>query len=146
MVTITQDSELMTNYVSANPIPAGQQFAVFRDAQMDPGIFALSEDFYLYLIMVINGQATKIDFGSVSGVVPKGVQVQAFAVVQAPDSTLDICIATPSNGNTSNFALLYNISLAELQSPIQSTKIIRGSFPTVDHIYMVRPISPPIQL
>ncbi|RFU77335.1 hypothetical protein TARUN_4887 [Trichoderma arundinaceum] len=136
MVTITQDSELMTNYVSANPIPAGQHFAVFRDAQMDPGVFALSEDFYLYLIMVINGQATKIDFGHVSGIVPQGVQVQAFAVVQAPDSTLDICIATPGSGNTTNFALLHNITFTELLSPIQSSKIIRGNFPKVDHIYM----------
>ncbi|KAL6901484.1 hypothetical protein GGI43DRAFT_433631 [Trichoderma evansii] len=136
MVTITQDSELMTNYVSANPIPAGQQFSVFRDAQMDPAVFALSEDSYLYLIMVNDGKATRIDFGSVSGVVPQGVQVQAFAVVQAPDSTLDICIATAGSNNASNFALLYNISLNELFSPIQSTKIIRGNFPTVDHIYM----------
>ncbi|PNP58955.1 hypothetical protein THARTR1_01203 [Trichoderma harzianum] len=138
MVTIKQDSELMTNYVSANPIPAGQHFAVFRDSDMDPGVFSLSEDSYLYLITVVNGKATKIDFGSVSGVVPKGVKVQAFAVVQAPDSTLDICIATPgANAATSSFTLLYGVTFAELQGPIPSSKIIRGaSFPTVDHIYM----------
>ncbi|KAL7948582.1 hypothetical protein V8C42DRAFT_363071 [Trichoderma barbatum] len=137
MVTIKQDSELMTNYVSANPIPAGQHFAVFRDANMDPGVFSLSEDSYLYLITVINGKATKIDFGSVSGIVPKGVKVQAFAVVQAPDSTLDICIAIPQSSTTSSFTLLNRITFAELLGPIPSSKIIRGaSFPTIDHIYM----------
>ncbi|UKZ82559.1 hypothetical protein TrVFT333_010350 [Trichoderma virens FT-333] len=138
MVTIKQDSELMTNYVSANPIPAGQHFAVFRDANMDPGVFALSEDSYLYLITVINGKATKIDFGSVSGIVPSGVKVQAFAVVQAPNSTLDICIATPgANNTTSTFTLLYGITFTELLGPIPSSKIIRGdSFPIIDHIYM----------
>ncbi|KAK0757264.1 hypothetical protein N5P37_009982 [Trichoderma harzianum] len=138
MVIIKQDSELMTNYVSANPIPAGQHFAVFRDANMDPGVFSLSEDSYLYLITVINGKATKIDFGSVSGIVPSGGKVQAFAVVQAPDSTLDICIATPgATATTSSFTLLYGVTFAELRGPIPSSKIIRGaSFPTVDHIYM----------
>lgn len=142
MVTIKQDSELMTNYVSANPIPAGQHFAVFRDANMDPGVFSLSEDSYLYLITVINGKATKIDFGSVSGIVPSGVKVQAFAVVQAPDSTLDICIATPqANNTTSSFTLLYGITFSELLGPIPSSKIIRGAnFPTIDHIYMVCPV------
>lgn len=138
MVIIKQDSELMTNYVSANPIPAGQHFAIFRDANMDPGVFSLSEDSYLYLITVINGQATKIDFGSVSGIVPQGVKVQAFAVVQAPDSTLDICIATPQTSSTSNFTLLHNITFNELLGPIPSSKIIRGTnFPIIDHIYMV---------
>ncbi|KAL7934280.1 hypothetical protein V8C35DRAFT_327196 [Trichoderma chlorosporum] len=138
MVTIKQDSELMTNYVSANPIPAGQRFAVFRDANMDPGVFSLSEDSYLYLISIINGKATKVDFGSVSGIVPSGTKVQAFAVVQAPDSTLDICIATPGANNTSSsFTLLYGVTFAELSGPIPASKIFRGaSFPTVDHIYM----------
>lgn len=128
----------MTNYVSANPIPAGERFAVFRDADGEPGVFALSEDLYLYLVMVIDGKAERIDFGNTSGIVPKGVKVQAFAVVQAPDSTLDICIATPGAGETSNFTLLHNITLSELKGSIPSSKVLRGSnFPSVHHIFMV---------
>ena len=137
MVTIKQDSELITNYVAANPIPAGERFEIFRDAQGDPGVFALSEDSYLYLIMVINGTTTKLDFGYTSGIVSEGVKVQAFAVVQAPDSTLDICIATAGSDDTSDFVLLHNVVLGELQGPIPSSKITRGSnFPTVHHIFM----------
>ncbi|KAI8717021.1 hypothetical protein NCS52_00997300 [Fusarium sp. LHS14.1] len=137
MVVIKQDSELMTNYVSANPIPAGERFAVFRDANGEPGVFALSEDLYLYLVMVIDGKAEKIDFGNTSGIVSRGVKVQAFAVVQAPDSTLDICIATPGAGETSNFTLLHSITLSELKGSIPSSKVLCGSnFPSVHHIFM----------
>ncbi|KAL5592278.1 hypothetical protein FOBRF1_013304 [Fusarium oxysporum] len=137
MVVIHRDSELMTNYVSANPIPASERFGVFRDADNEPGVFALSEDFYLYVVMLIDQKPTKIDFGHISGVVPNGVKVQAFAVVQAPDSTLDICIATPGTGDTSDFALLHNISPSDLKDPTPSSKVIRGSgFPTVHHIFM----------
>ncbi|KAF4334795.1 hypothetical protein FBEOM_11362 [Fusarium beomiforme] len=137
MVVIHRDSELMTNYVAANPIAASERFDVFTDADNEPGVFALSEDFYLYVIMLIDHKPTKIDFGHISGVVPSGVKVQAFAVVQAPDTTLDICIVTPGAGSTSDFALVHNISPRELNRPIPPSKVIRGSdFPTVDHIFM----------
>lgn len=138
MVLIKQDSELMTTYVSANPIPAGQHFEVFQDANMDPVVFSLSEDNCLYLVTVVDGKATRLDFGRASGILPGGGKIQAFALAQAPDSTLDICIATYRDDTHSNFFLLHNLSADELLGPTPSSKIMPGEyFPTIEHIYMV---------
>ena len=137
MVFINQDSELMTNYVGANPIPAGERFSVFRDADNDVGVFALSEDGVLELIMAVDGKTTKIDFGVNSGILASGAVVQAFAVAQSPGSTLDIAVAV-AHGSSSDFYLLTGIGLSELQGPAPSSKITTGSgFPTVRHIFMV---------
>lgn len=140
MITVKQDSELITNYVAANPIPAGERFVVVSDEHQEPAVFALSEDSILYLIKVIDGQTAKLNFGKTSGVVGDGVAVQAFAVTQAADSSLNICIATRGfNKNESSFHLLHNITLPELQAEIPASKIISGhKFPRVYHIFMVR--------
>ncbi|XXH03862.1 hypothetical protein Hte_010268 [Hypoxylon texense] len=136
MIIVKKDSEVMTNYVAANPVPAGESFGVFNDQSLQPAIFALSEDAILNLIVTADREPAKFDFGKLCGLFPGGVIIQAFAVLQAPDSSLDICIATKATDTTSNFYLLHHITLDEIIGTTPSAKVTRGVFPTVDHIYM----------
>ncbi|PYH40187.1 uncharacterized protein BP01DRAFT_410995 [Aspergillus saccharolyticus JOP 1030-1] len=136
MITVKKDSEVMTNYVAANPVPAGENFGVFHDQQWQPAVFALGEDHILSLIITVDREPKKYDFAKISGLFSQEVEVQAFAVLQAPDSSLDICIATKASDTTSNFYLLHHITLDEIPGTVPSAKVIQGVFPTVDHIYM----------
>lgn len=137
MITVNKDSEVMTNYVAANPVSAGEAFGVFHDQQWQPAVFALGEDSILSLIITVGREPKKFDFAKLSGLFSVDVKVQAFAVLQAPDGSLDICIATKASDTTSNFYLLHNITLDEILGTMPSAKVIQGVFPTVDHIYMV---------
>ncbi|RHZ62475.1 uncharacterized protein CDV56_108640 [Aspergillus thermomutatus] len=122
MISVVKDGELMTNYVTMNPVPA---------------VMSLSEDHILYLIISEDGKVTRLDFGKSSGIVTGDRQVQAFAVQQALDGTLDICIAVETIGSRSHFYLLHAIRPDELLQPIPSKEIIDGlNFPAVAHIYM----------
>ncbi|KAI5926244.1 hypothetical protein F4810DRAFT_586578 [Camillea tinctor] len=136
MIIVKKDSEVMTNYVAANPVPAGQNFGVFHDKNLQPAVFALGEDGILNLIITIGREPSKVDFGKASALFPEDTEVQAFAVLQSPDSSLDICIATKATDTTSNFYLLHHITLDEIPGTMPSAKVIHGVFPTVDHIYM----------
>lgn len=137
MLIIKKDSEVMTNYVAANPVPAGENFGVFHDKDWQPAVFALGEDGILSLIITVGREPTKINFTKASGLFSEDVKVQAFAVLQAPDSSLDICIATEASDTTSNFYLLHHITLDEIPGTMPSAKVIQGVFPTVRHIFMV---------
>ncbi|RAL09112.1 uncharacterized protein BO97DRAFT_459557 [Aspergillus homomorphus CBS 101889] len=136
MIIVKKDSEVMTNYVAANPVPAREHFAVFNDIQQQPAVFALGENGVLNLVITTNREPTRFDFAQQSGLFPEDVQVQAFAVLQAPDSSLDICIATKASDKESNFYLLHHITLDEITGTMPSAKVTHGLFPTVDHIYM----------
>ncbi|KAM0095802.1 hypothetical protein ACP6JD_000612 [Aspergillus fumigatus] len=140
MLIIKKDSEVMTNYVAANPVPAGENFGVFHDKDWQPAVFALGEDGILSLIITVGREPTKINFTKASGLFSEDVKVQAFAVLQAPDSSLDICIATEASDTTSNFYLLHHITLDEIPGTMPSAKVIQGVFPTVHHIFMALPL------
>ncbi|KAF7175180.1 hypothetical protein CNMCM7691_006584 [Aspergillus felis] len=140
MLIIKKDSEVMINYVAANPVPAGENFGVFHDKEWQPAVFALGEDGILSLIITVGREPTKIDFARASGLFSQDVKVQAFAVLQAPDSSLDICIATEASDTTSNFYLLHHITLDEIPGTMPSAKVIQGFFPTVHHIFMALPL------
>ncbi|KAJ8212576.1 hypothetical protein LV164_002350 [Aspergillus fumigatus] len=101
-----------------------------------PAVFALGEDGILSLIITVGREPTKINFTKASGLFSEDVKVQAFAVLQAPDSSLDICIATEASDTTSNFYLLHHITLDEIPGTMPSAKVIQGVFPTVRHIFM----------
>lgn len=136
MIIVKKDSELMTNYVAANPVPAGENFGVFQDKQLQPAVLALSQDSFLYLVINVKGQSIKFNFRETSGIAKGKGKVQAFAVQQAPDLTLDICIATEADKKISDFYLLHGVTLEEITGAIPQSKIIHGQFPTVHHIYM----------
>jgi hypothetical protein len=44
MARITADSELMTNYISAVPVPAGRYFKVVLDEERRPMVIRISSD------------------------------------------------------------------------------------------------------
>ncbi|KAL4984975.1 hypothetical protein BDW68DRAFT_193269 [Aspergillus falconensis] len=136
MIIVKKDSEVMTNYVAANPVPAGEHFAVFNDIQQQPAVFSLGDNGVLNMIITANREPTRYDFAKQSNLFPKDVQVQAFAVQQAPDSSLDICIATKASDKESDFYLLHHITLDEITGTIPSAKLTHGLFRTIDHIYM----------
>lgn len=138
MITVTKDGELMTNYSTINPVPAGEVFGVFTDHTNQPAVMSLSEDNILYLIISNNGKVTRFNFGKSSGVVGEGRKVLAFAVQQAPDGTLDICMAVNQPTDNCHFYLLHAIKPEGLLHPIPLDKIINSvDFPIVKHIYMV---------
>lgn len=126
--------ELLTSNVA---VPAGENFGVFHDQNLQPAVFALSEDGILNLIITVDREPSKIDFGKSSALFPEDAKVEAFAVLQAPDSSLDICIATKATDSTSDFYLLHHITLDEIPGTMPSAKVTHGVFPAVDHIYMV---------
>lgn len=138
MITITQDSELMTNLIPANPIPAGNRFVVFKDDNHDPAVFSLGDDQTLNLVITVNGEPTLTDFGNSSGLFSKGTKIQAFDVKQAPDLGLNICIATEAGNGKSDFHLIYGIKPNELLKPAKADRIVKGNgFPETHHIFMV---------
>ncbi|TFB01124.1 hypothetical protein CCMA1212_006704 [Trichoderma ghanense] len=118
----------MTINISANPIPAGQHFEVLTDDDnMDTAVFFLSEDNRLPGHCLSSAKPTRLECGQLSGLVPGGGKVQAFVVVQAPASTLDICVAMYRDDTHSNFFLLHSLSLGLLvplrsqRPPLEST-------------------------
>lgn len=138
MITVAKDGELMTNYATINPVPAGEVFGAFTDHTNQPAVMSLSEDNILYLIISKNDKVTRFDFGKSSGIVKEGRKVLAFAVQQALDSTLDICMAVDKPTPGCHFYLLHSIKSEDLLHPIPSNKIIDAvNFPIVKHIYMV---------
>ena len=144
MITITQDSELMTNYIPANPIPAGKRFVAFKDTNLDPAVFSLGDDDTLNLVITVNNEPTLTDFGDISGLFAKGTKIQAFDVKQAPDLTLNICIATETGSARSDFHLIHGIKPSELRDPINADRVIKGNgFNEIHHIFMVRMLRTP---
>ena len=138
MITIAKDGELMTNHATINPVPAGEVFGAFTDHTEQPAVMSLSEDNNLYLIISKDGKATRFDFGKSSGIIEEGRKVLAFAVQQALNGTLDICMAVDKPTPGCHFYLLHNIKPEELLNPIPSNKVIDAvDFPVVKHIYMV---------
>lgn len=118
-------------------VSAGEDFGVFHDQNLQPAVFPLSEDAILNLIIAVSREPSNVDFGKASALFPEYVKVQAFAVLQAPDSSLDISIATKATDTTSDFYLLHHITLDEIPVTIASAKVTHGAFSTVGHNYMV---------
>ncbi|KAL1967189.1 hypothetical protein VTN77DRAFT_3480 [Rasamsonia byssochlamydoides] len=137
MITIKQDSELMTNLVAANPVPAGSRFVAFKDAKLNPAIFSLGEDQKLNLIIDVDGTSSLVDFGDVSGLAKGNTDVLAFDVQQAPDLSLNICFVTATGNGQCDFWLLHGLTPDGLLKEPAETKIIKGTgLPLVYHIFM----------
>jgi hypothetical protein len=139
MITITQDSELMTNYISANPIPAGNRFVAFRDENHDPAVISLGSDNTLNLVITVRGQPTAVDLVKTSGLFDDETKIQAFDVKQSPDLGLNICIVAEGAFGKSDFYLIHNIQPSELLKTISKDKVINAyGISQTKHIFMVR--------
>ncbi|OTA69582.1 hypothetical protein K449DRAFT_418966 [Hypoxylon sp. EC38] len=134
MITIKQDSELMTNYIPANPVPAGNRFVGIKDAHSRPACFSLSSDKKLNLIIQSDEAATLIDFGEHVGI--RG-NVQAFDVQQSSNSDLSLCVAIDEGNGTSSFWFLNEIHPRDLTNNIPVNKIVKGNgLPSIHHLFM----------
>ncbi|GMG13227.1 unnamed protein product [Aspergillus oryzae] len=136
MITVTKDGELMTNYVTINPVPADEVFGAFTDHEKQPAVMSISEDSILYLVISDGGKVTRIDFGRSSGIVKGERKVLAFAVQQSLDGTLDICMAVDKPTSGCRFYLLHAIRPEDLLQPIPPT--MSQSLPLV-MVAFVRP-------
>jgi hypothetical protein len=136
MITITQDSEFMTNLLAANPVPAGKQFVAILDKDANPAVFALGEDSVLNLIINQDGNPSRVDFGALCKI---SGEVLAFGVQQNADSTLSIVMASNAGNNLSNVYILVGVMPADLLT-IQPSSVLfaGGSYPLVYDVFLVR--------
>ncbi|KAI5461885.1 hypothetical protein BGZ63DRAFT_424737 [Mariannaea sp. PMI_226] len=134
MITVTQDSEFMTNLLAANPVPAGQRFVAFRDKDANPAVFALGQDSVLNLIINQNGRPSRVDFGALCKFVGK---ILAFEVQQNLDNSLSIVVATDAGNKLSSIYILHNVVPADLLT-IQPTSVLSAgsSYPLVYEIFL----------
>jgi hypothetical protein len=135
MISIKQDSELMINYIPANPVAAGEHFVSIHDERSRPACFSMSSDKKLNLVIENDGAVVLTDFGAHIGITG---DVQAFDAQQGNDLKLDICVAFVGDNSTSSFILIHQIRPRDLLNSISDVKIIKGSgLPTVHHLFMV---------
>ncbi|KAJ3460819.1 hypothetical protein MRS44_011686 [Fusarium solani] len=134
MITITQDSEFMTNLLAANPVPAGKQFVAILDKDANPAVFALGEDSVLNLIINQDGNPSRVDFGALCKI---SGEVLAFGVQQNADSTLSIVIASNAGNNLSNVYILVGVMPADLLTIQPSIVLFAGvSYPLVYDVFL----------
>ncbi|KAH8802584.1 hypothetical protein F5884DRAFT_683783 [Xylogone sp. PMI_703] len=156
MATLHFDSELMTSYFSAVPVPPSSHLVNCLDPiSRRPMIFALSSDATPKLQVIkedASGRRVLIDL-SKSLNIPDNIPVQAFDVQQSPDLSLYLTFATQANSTQSNvfvvkpFQMSDNLTLSIYPSVTTGTvqKILIGSPTTIAAGYpMVLAIHQPL--
>ncbi|KAK1774877.1 hypothetical protein QBC45DRAFT_489404 [Copromyces sp. CBS 386.78] len=106
MASLSIDSELMTNYVSAVPIPAGSHHVAVLDEKRMPMVFGLSSDSDSPQLQVlrrdVQGRSQLLNLHNLLGL-PDATRVQTFHVEQSWDLTLYLAIAyTPEDTPSSS--------------------------------------------
>jgi hypothetical protein len=141
MITLTQDSEFMTNLLPANPVPAGNRFVAIKDAHSDPAVLALSQDNHLNLIIKQDGVPILVNYGQRCGLKSN---VVAFDVFQDTDLTLCLAIATDAGNGYSHLTIVANLPASQILSPPQQSIFnTEATYSTIHGIYMsnfVRPV------
>ncbi|OJD34160.1 outer membrane protein [Diplodia corticola] len=135
MVKITQDAELMSNFVSANPVPASNRFSVIRDEKGNPAVLSHSEDDKLNLIINVDGRPQLADLGAIWKLPGR---VHAFDVTQRADLSVWVAVATAADdGGKSHFSLIQNVQPSALLA-FAAEKLTRASksFSRIHEVYM----------
>lgn len=136
MISFTEDSELMTNLLPANPVPAGNRFVAIRDADSNPALVSLSQDNKLNLIIKRVGAPKLVDLGSLYGLTTK---VLAFDVYQDPELNLWFAIATDAGNNQCNFYLIVNVAAKDVLTPPSGSIVgSEAKYPLIHAIFIVR--------
>lgn len=135
MITITQDAELMTNILTANPVPVANAFAAFTDVQNNPGVVSHSQDNKLEAIVHVNGKPQMFDLNEIWKI--KG-DIQAFGLWQDANHHLWIAIAAEAKEAESRFYLIYDVDPNTLLS-FSTGHIIEatGNYAKIHAVYMV---------
>ncbi|KAF7870614.1 hypothetical protein EAF04_004358 [Stromatinia cepivora] len=104
MASIATDSELMTNFIAAVPVPAGSHFDTVLDENRRPLVFCLNQEAVpkLQIIRIGNNNAPVVfDLGPCISL-PAAAMVQTFEVQQANDLTLYLCVAYQQSATSSS--------------------------------------------
>ncbi|KAF5655281.1 hypothetical protein F25303_689 [Fusarium sp. NRRL 25303] len=128
MATISIDSELMTNYVSTVPVPAGSHHVTVLDQKRMPMVFCLSNDRPSPRLQILRrdaeGHSQLFDIHDLIGL-PKDAYVQTFHVEQSWDLRLHLAVAY-GDGKGSN-------SYLHLMKPF-APEVLRQSDDALPHI------------
>jgi hypothetical protein len=111
MVYIKHDAELMTSFLAADKMRAGNHFVAFKDASSNPALFSLSDHGNLNLIMDDEGEPTLMSFRDI---LPYEGSVLTFDVQQYSDLTLNIGLVTEESNGQRTFYLVRRISPDDL--------------------------------
>ena len=162
MAHVTTDAELMTNYVSAVPVPAGSHFVTVLDENLQTIVLSLSNDKVPQLQIskhihtsnrptVAMSANTKryavrhntegvqylFDLGSCFDL-PADAIIQSFAIVQAADRTLYLAFAYLRDSTSSHVVLARPFAPSDLHKGAKLQKIPSdGKIGTVRKMYMV---------
>ncbi|KAH0372867.1 hypothetical protein KCU65_g919, partial [Aureobasidium melanogenum] len=108
MASLTVDSELMTNYISAVPVPAGSHHVAVLDEKRMPLLFTLSNDRPLPRLQVLRrdseGQSSIFDIGKQIGL-PENAYIQSFHVEQSWNLKLYLAVSYRSGDDDSKSLL-----------------------------------------
>ena len=135
MITIQQDAEMMTNLISANPVPAGSRFVAIKDENSMPAVFALGQDKKLNLIVNRAGVPTLVDFGSACKIAGT---ISAFDVRQETNLRVHVAVASVLENGNNQLTVAFDLDPSQLDGTadvplVKSTVTI----PTVHSIFMV---------
>ncbi|KAG9758073.1 hypothetical protein KCU73_g4084, partial [Aureobasidium melanogenum] len=96
MASLTIDSELMTNFISAVPVPAGGHHVAVLDEKRMPLLFTLSNDRPLPRLQILRrdheGQSSIFDVGKQIGL-PGNAYIQSFHVEQSWNLKLYLAVS-----------------------------------------------------
>ncbi|KAF9636469.1 hypothetical protein BFW01_g7365 [Lasiodiplodia theobromae] len=135
MINITQDVELMSNFVAANPVPASNRFSVIRDEKGNPAILSHSSGDKLELIIEVDGKPQIADLGQIWQLPGR---VQAFDVVQRADLRVFIAVATGASGQgKSHFSLIQDVMPSALLTfTADNLATASETFAQIHEVYM----------
>ncbi|KAK2758180.1 hypothetical protein FQN54_004024 [Arachnomyces sp. PD_36] len=147
MASFKTDAELMTNYVSASPVPAGTHFVTVLDENSRPIVVSLSSDKVPKLQIIRHdpkGVQYLFDLGACFDL-PTEAIIQAFDVVQAPNKTLYLVFAYVRDAKSSHVVLSKPFAPTVLQEGVKLRSIPGDwTIETVEKI-MMSPMPTPSQ-
>ncbi|KAH8586882.1 hypothetical protein B0O99DRAFT_700518 [Bisporella sp. PMI_857] len=134
MISITQDAELMTNIISANPVPASNRFFAFTDEKTHPSVISHGQDGKLDLIINVNDKPQLKNLGEIWKI---SGSVRAISLLQDVNLKVWIAVATDAGGGKSRFYLIYDVKPTALLS-YSKDNIVEASdlLPEIHGIYM----------
>ncbi|KAL1876851.1 hypothetical protein VTK73DRAFT_9153 [Phialemonium thermophilum] len=143
MASITVDSELMCNYVSSVPVPAGSHHVAVLDEKRMPMVFCLSNDQQPRLRVLCKderGSSDLIDIHDLIGL-PRDARIQAFHAEQSWSLKIYLCVGFEMDNVSSEIIVLKPFSPEDLKSRTSLAKVnSRRRLGTIQKIHM-SPIS-----
>ena len=150
MGSLRIDSELMTNYLSAVPVPAGSHFVTVLDERRQPMVFALSNDevpklqcckytslwitWFFAFADYLHSELLDISY---SLRLPADCRIQIFHVEQSQSLKLHLCLAYALDSKSSRLVIAKPFQPDFLREDVLlDTAVGPDRLGTVENIYM----------